>query len=95
VTFTGALSSAAYLATFTVATTQNSDITPTITSTTAGICTVIGATVTMKKGTGTCTVRASWATNDYYLATSLEQFTTATLLGTTTTITSTVPEKTG
>lgn len=40
----------------------------------------------------TCTVKASWATNDYYLATSLEQSTTAPLLGTTTTITSTVPE---
>ena len=92
VTFTGAPANATYLVTFTLATTQNSDITPTITSTTASVCTVSGTTVTMKKGTGTCTVKASWATNDYYLATSLEQSTTATLLGTTTTITSAVPE---
>jgi hypothetical protein len=35
-------------------------------------------------------VKATWATNDYYLATSLEQSTTATLLGTTTTITNTI-----
>jgi hypothetical protein len=92
VTFTGAPANATYLSTFTVATTQNSGVTPVITSTTGTVCSVSGEIVTMKKGTGTCTVKASWATNDYYLATSLEQSTTATLLGTTTTITSTVPE---
>jgi sugar lactone lactonase YvrE len=94
VTFTGALTSAAYLSTFTVATTQNSGITPVITSMTGAVCTVSDGTVTMKKGLGTCTVKASWATNDYYLAASLEQSTTATLLGTTTTITNTIPQAT-
>jgi hypothetical protein len=46
----------------------------------------------MKNGTGTCTVKASWATNDYYLAASLTQSTSAELLGTTTTINKTVAE---
>jgi len=91
VTFTGAPASAAYLSTFTVATTQNSGITPTITSSTGSVCSVSGGIVTMKKGTGTCTVKASWAADAYYLATSLTQSVTATLLGTTTTITNMVP----
>ena len=92
VTFTGAPASAAYLSTFTVATTENSGVTPTVTSTTGSVCAVGGTTVTMKKGTGTCTVKASWATNTYYLATSVTQTTTATLLPTTTAITSTTPQ---
>ena len=92
VTFTGAPASAAYLSTFTVATTQNSGVTPTIMSTTASVCTVAGNLVTMKSGTGTCTVKAAWATNDYYLAASLTQSVTATPLATTTTITNAVPE---
>jgi hypothetical protein len=94
VTFTGAPSTAAYLSTFTVATTQNSGVTPTITSTTGTICTVSGNTVTMANGTGTCIVKASWATNDYYTATSLTQSVSATKLATTSTITSTVPQAT-
>ena len=94
VTFTGAPTSAPYLSSFTVATTENSGVTPTIRSTTASICSVSGGIVTMKKGTGTCTVKASWATNDYYLPASLEQSTTATLLGTTSTITDTIPQTT-
>ncbi len=94
VTFTGAPANAAYLSTFTVATTQNSNVTPSISSTTGTICSVSSGTVTMKKGTGTCTVKASWAANTDYQATSLEQSTSATLLGTTTTITSAVPQAT-
>ncbi len=89
VTFTGAPTNAAYLSTFNVATTQNSGVTPRITSKTTGVCTVSGDLVTMKSGTGTCTVEASWAANTYYTATSLTQTTTATLLGTSTAITST------
>jgi hypothetical protein len=92
VSFTGAPSSAAYLSTFTPATTENSGVTPKITSTPASVCTISSGVVTMKNGTGTCTVEASWATNAYYLAATLEQSTTATTLGTTTTITNTVPE---
>jgi Bacterial Ig-like domain (group 3)/NHL repeat len=89
VTFTGAPTNAAYLSTFTVATTQNSGVTPKIRSTTTSVCTASGDLVTMKSGTGTCTVEASWAANTYYTATSLTQTTTATLLGTTTAITKT------
>ncbi len=97
VTFTGAPSSAAYLSTFTVATTQNSGVTPTITSTTGSVCSVgtvnnVPDTVTMKKGTGICAVKASWATDTYYLAASLTQSVTASLLGTSTTITNTIPQ---
>jgi alpha-tubulin suppressor-like RCC1 family protein len=94
VTFTGAPESAAYLSTFTVATTANSGITPKITAGPATVCTISGTTVTMKSGAGTCTMKASWATNDYYLAASLTQSTTAAQLGTTTTITSTTPQAT-
>ena len=92
VTFTGAPASAAYLSTFTVTTTQNSGLTPVIRSLTANVCSVSGGVVTMKKGTGTCTVKASWPSDDYYFAASLEQSTTATLLGTTTTVTNAVAE---
>jgi hypothetical protein len=92
VTFTGAPGSAEYLSTFTVATTENSGVTPTITSTTGSVCSVSGDVVTMKSGTGTCTVKASWATNDYYLAANLEQSTTAALLDTTTTITNAIAQ---
>ena len=92
VSFSGAPASSAYLSTFTVATNENSGITPKITSTTAGVCTVSGATVTMKKGTGTCMVKASWASDAYYLAASLTQSTTATTLGTTTIITYIIPQ---
>jgi len=97
VTFTGAPEYAAYLSTFTVAATENSGITPTITSTTGSVCSVgtvnnVPNTVTMKTGTGACIVKAAWATNDDYLAASLEQAALAYPLGTTTTITSTAPE---
>jgi hypothetical protein len=92
VTFTGTPESAAYLSSFTVATTANSGIIPKITAAPATVCTISGPTVTMKSGTGTCTLKASWATNDYYLAASLTQSTSAELLGTITTITNTIPQ---
>ncbi len=78
VTFTGAPGSAHYLSTFTVATTANSGITPTITA--AGACKISGTTVTMTSGTGTCTLTAKWATDDYYLAASATQNTSAEML---------------
>ncbi len=78
VTFTGAPGSAYYLSTFTVATTENSGITPTITA--AGACKIAGTTVTMTSGTGTCTLTAKWATDDYYLAASATQNTSAEML---------------
>jgi hypothetical protein len=92
VTFTGAPATEPYLSSFTVATTQNSGVMPTIAATqSASACTVSGNTVTMKSGSATCTVKASWAANANYLATSATQTTTGTPLATTTTITSAVP----
>ena len=87
--FTGAPPTAVYLSSFTVATTQDpgDGVTPTFTATPASVCSISGANVTMNKGTGTCTVKASWAENTDYLATSLTQSVTATPLGTSTTIT--------
>jgi hypothetical protein len=87
VTFTGAPSSAAYLSSYTVVTTENSGITPNITA--AGPCTIAGTAVTITSGKGTCTLTARWATDDDYSATTITQPTTATPRGTTTTITGT------
>jgi hypothetical protein len=77
VTLTGTPFTANYLSSFTVATTENSGVTPTITATPITRCTISGNTVTMVSGTGNCTVKASWAANTYYLAGSATQFTTA------------------
>jgi len=75
VTFTGAPASAPYQSTFTVASTANSGVTPTITTNSA--CSVSGTTVTMTSGTGKCTVTAKWAATAYFLAASASQTTTA------------------
>jgi hypothetical protein len=75
VTFTGAPASAPDLSTFTVTATSNSGETATITAT--GSCSVSGDTVTMTKGTGTCSLKASWPANSEYLAATATQKTTA------------------
>ncbi|MGB8011533.1 MAG: choice-of-anchor tandem repeat GloVer-containing protein [Terriglobales bacterium] len=75
VTFTGAPVSAPDLSTFTVTATSNSGETATITAT--GSCTVSGDTVTMTKGTGTCSLKASWLANAQYLAATATQKTIA------------------
>jgi sugar lactone lactonase YvrE len=77
VTLTGAPHTAAYLSSFTVATTQNSGVIPTITASPSNICTVSNDVVTMIRGSGICTVKASWAFNVYYNAASLSRATTA------------------
>ena len=88
VTFTGAPSSAQYLSTFTgLVTTENSGVTPTITTTTAGACSISGGVVTMKTGNQPCTLKASWATNTYYLAATAFQTVNATPRASATTIT--------
>ena len=93
VSFTGAPSSAPYLSSFSgLVTTENSGVTPTITTTTGGACSVIGGVVTMKTGNQTCILKASWATNTYYTAASLTQSIISTPRATTTAITSTVPQ---
>jgi hypothetical protein len=88
VTFTGAPSSAQYLSTFTgLVTTENSGVTPTITTTTAAACSISGGVVTMKTGNEPCTLKASWATNTYYLAATAFQTINATPRASATTIT--------
>ena len=72
-------------------TTQNSGVTPTITTTTAGACSISGGVVTMKTGNDTCTLKAAWAANTYYTAASLTQSVSATPRASATTITSAAP----
>src|SRR5207247_2238225 len=64
VTFTGAPASAAYLSTFTVASTTNSSASPVYTS--SGVCSNAGPTYTMTSGTGSCTSSVTWAADDNY-----------------------------
>src|SRR5439155_6344758 len=64
VTFTGAPASAAYLSSFTVASTTNGSATPVYTS--AGVCSNVATTYTMASGTGSCTSTVTWAADDNY-----------------------------
>ncbi|MGB8014143.1 MAG: Ig-like domain repeat protein [Terriglobales bacterium] len=75
VTFTGAPATAPYQSTFGVAATSDSNLTATITA--SGACSISGTTVTMIRGTGTCTMTAKWPSSALYLATSTTQTTTA------------------
>jgi CSLREA domain-containing protein len=63
---THAPSSAAYDSTFTVAATSSSGLTVTYSS--SGACTNVGATFTMTSGTGTCTVKYDQSGNGTYSA---------------------------
>ena len=76
VTFTGAPSSAPYRSSFAVAATTNASTTAVITA--SGACTILGNTVTMTSGTGTCSLTASWAADSNYAAATASQSTTAT-----------------
>jgi YVTN family beta-propeller protein len=76
VTFTGAPASAPVNTTFRVATTTNASTSASITP--AGVCTILGNTVTMTSGTGTCTLSASWASDSNYTTATASQNTTAT-----------------
>src|SRR6266852_716959 len=99
VTFTGAPSSAAYNASFSVTATTNASTMPQITVT--SVCTVGAVTgtpasasagVTMISGTGTCAVTATWAADANYSApTPKTQSTTAVKAASTITITSNTP----
>jgi sugar lactone lactonase YvrE len=81
VTFTGAPATAPYQSTFTVTATTNASTHAVITA--GGACTIAGTTVTISKGSGTCTTTAKWAADSHYLAASLTQSTTAEKLPTT------------
>jgi len=80
-TFTGAPATAAYQSTFTVTAATNASSTAVITA--SGPCSGSGATVTMTSGTGTCTIKATWAADSQYLTASAEQTTIALKLTTT------------
>jgi len=89
-TFTGAPASAPYLSTFSVSTSSGSDQSvPSIAA--AGACTVSGTTVTMTKGTGMCTLMATWAANDVYARATVKQTTIAALGASVTTIVTNTP----
>src|SRR5205823_6522847 len=85
VTFSGAPTTAAYLSTFTVASTTNSSATPVYTS--AGICSNVATTYTMASGTGSCTSTVAWAADDNYTAATRTQTTTAQKIAPTVTFT--------
>ena len=76
VAFTGAPTTAPYEGTFTVAATTNASTTPLITV--SGPCSIAGATVTISAPSGTCSLSATWAADNNYLAASANQSTTAT-----------------
>ena len=75
VSFTGAPASAPYLSTFTVAATTNAGVAATIK--TIGSCTLSSTTVTIIKGTGTCTMTASWPASSNYTSATAKQTTLA------------------
>jgi LPXTG-site transpeptidase (sortase) family protein len=76
ITFAAPVSPAAYNSTFSVSPTSDSGLTVTVTST--GVCSILGSTVTMTSGTGTCTLTASQAGDaNYNAATDVVQTVTA------------------
>ena len=91
ITFTtNAPASAAYGSQFTVAATASSGLTVTFTS--AGVCSNVGATYTMTNGTGTCSVIANQAGNtEYSAAPQVTQTASATPASQTITFTTNAP----
>ncbi len=61
-------SSAFYGSTYNVTPTSDSFSVPTLVATPATVCTISGTTVSMINGTGSCTVKATWAANYEYAA---------------------------
>jgi uncharacterized protein (DUF1800 family)/sugar lactone lactonase YvrE len=85
--------SAAYNSSFTVAATATSGLA--VSFTTTGVCTNVGATVTMGTGAGTCNVVASQAGNTNYLAAGKVTESTTATGGTAPTVTFTGAPATG
>jgi hypothetical protein len=83
VTFTGAPTSAAYNSTFPVAATTNASTVASIMP--SGVCTILGNTVTITSGSGTCTLTATWAADTNYLGATAIQKVIATKATSTTT----------
>jgi len=76
VTFTGAPASAPYESSFTVAASTNASTPAVITA--SGPCSIAGTTVTVTASSGTCTLTASWAADNNYLAATATQTSVAT-----------------
>ena len=89
VTFTGAPSTAAYNAAFTVTATTNASTTAVIGS--GGACSNIGTAVTITSGTGTCSLTATWSADNNYSGTTASQSTTASLIAQAITFTTNPP----
>src|SRR2546425_7110312 len=85
VTFTGAPTTAAYLSTFTVASSTNSSASPVYAS--SGVCSNLLAVYTLTSGTGTCTSTVTWTADDNYTAATRTQTTTAQKISPTVTFT--------
>src|SRR5207245_2623264 len=85
VMFTGAPASAAYLSSFTVASTTNSSAGPVYTS--SGVCSNLSTVYTMTSGTGSCTPTVTWGADANFNAATLNQSTTATKISPTVTLT--------
>src|SRR5467141_1323380 len=64
--FAGAPVSAPYQSMFTVTATTNASTTATLAA--SGSCSIVGTTVTMTLSIGTCSLSATWATDNNYLA---------------------------
>src|SRR5205823_13307872 len=85
VTFSGAPTTAAYLSTFTVASSTNSSASPVYAS--SGVCSNLLAVYTLTSGTGTCTATVTWAADDNYTGATRTQTTTADKIAPTVTFT--------
>jgi hypothetical protein len=80
VSLSGVPSTAPYASSFTVTTNNHGTTTsvPTITAGAFNVCSINGSVVTMKSGTGTCSVTAKWAADDNYTAASITDTANAT-----------------
>jgi sugar lactone lactonase YvrE len=76
VSFTGSPASAPYESVFAVVATTNASTTAVITA--SGSCSIAGETVTITAPSGTCSLTATWAADNNYLAAWAAQSTTAT-----------------
>src|SRR5205814_8483000 len=87
VSFPGAPATAAYLSTFTVASTTNSSASPAYTA--GGVCSNGSGTITyaMTSGTGICTSTVTWTADANYNGATRSQTTTATTIDPTVTFT--------
>ncbi len=73
VSFTGLPSNLPYGNTYTLTATTSASTTASISDSTSAVCALSGATVSIVKDTGTCTVTANWAADSNYNAASLTQ----------------------